>query len=551
MAGQLLRAVVGARVSVLHGAQKVSHIAQHDIGVRWAGDNGAEVVGTFQDLDVSATVAPMDRPDLGQWFQIERKDTWDVMVFSKIDRAFRSISDAVKLAEWFRDEHKMLVFAEDGLKLDYRPGTASASFEGMMAELFIFLGAFFGQLELNRFRTRSENAHAVLRQTDRWPSGVAPLGFRTVDHPSGKGKALDTDPEGKEILYLMAGKLLEGWSFGRIAIWLNDEGIRTESQWKRAESPEKYRGDPSRPWTVYTVKSALMGLKTQGYKVRTDGTPVLMPDGSMIRVGPPTFDDATWKQIQIAASSRLHTPRSKTKTKNKYLGIAYCDCGASMVQTFDTRPGVNGTPRRVGYYRCGRTPKRCPNTTIRLDGLDLLVEEEFMFAYADIEVTTRVFVPGEDHSHDLEMVNATIARLRREYSTPGLIEGEADEADWNQRMQGLIARRTELESMPSRPAGWVNEPTGQTYRDVWNDPEIDRQQVLKDAGVRLVIAQTKPLVSWFELKPSTPGLKEALHQSFVERQTFTPPVNSRVYPLPGGGRRVEPLDPSPDTPEPE
>src|SRR5690606_38018053 len=153
------------------------------------------------------------------------------------------------------------------LKLDYRPGTASGSFEGMMAELFIFLGAFFGQLELNRFRTRAENAHSILRQTDRWPSGAAPLGFQLVDHPSGKGKALDTDPEGKGILCLMAGKLLDGWSFGRIAIWLNDDGVRTESQRKRAETPEKYGGDPARPWTVYTVKSALIGLKTQGYKV--------------------------------------------------------------------------------------------------------------------------------------------------------------------------------------------------------------------------------------------------------------------------------------------
>src|SRR5690606_23515030 len=153
-----LRAVVGARVSVLHGAQKDSHIAQHDIGVRWAEENGAAVVGTFQDLDVSATVSPMNRPDVGQWFQVDRKDTWDVMVFSKVDRAFRSIADSVDLARWFKAEHKMLVFAEDGLKLDYRPGTASGSFEGMMAELFIFLGAFFGQLELNRFRTRAENA---------------------------------------------------------------------------------------------------------------------------------------------------------------------------------------------------------------------------------------------------------------------------------------------------------------------------------------------------------------------------------------------------------
>ncbi len=457
------------------------------------------MVGTFQDLDVSATVSPFERPDLGKWFKEDLRDDWDAMVFSKIDRAFRSIADSVEVAKWCKEQHKMLVFAEDGLKLDYRPGTNAASFEGMMAELFVYLGGFFGELELSRFRSRAKDAHSVLRQTDRWASGVPPLGFKTVDHPSGKGKTLATDPEGKEILYLMAGKLLEGWSYGRIAVWMNDNDIRTASQRDRlrrhfearAEGKKGFRGNPQKPWTVFTVKSALTGMNTQGYKVRADGSPLLMPDGSLIRVGPPTFDDSTWTQIQAAAAKRSLGPRTKTKTENKYLGVAYCACGASMVQTFDTRPAADGSPRRVGYYRCGRTPKRCPRTTIRLDDLDETVESQFLETYGDIEVTTRVFVPGEDHAHDLEMVRETIARLRRE-SDAGLIVGEADEAEYMQRMSALVARRTELEAKPSRPAGWVNQGLGKTYRELWEDPETNRQQVLKDAGVRVIVTQTKP-----------------------------------------------------------
>ena len=65
----------------------------------------------------------------------------------------------------------------------------------MMAELFVYLGSFFAQLELSRFKSRDLDGHRVLRQTDRWASGVPPLGYRVVDHPSGKGKGLDTDPE--------------------------------------------------------------------------------------------------------------------------------------------------------------------------------------------------------------------------------------------------------------------------------------------------------------------------------------------------------------------
>lgn len=497
-------------MSVVQGPQKVSHIAQHATGVRWTEDNGADVVGTFQDLDVSATVSPFDRPDLGKWFKVDLRGTWDAMVFSKIDRAFRSISDAVEVAKWCKENGKMLVFAEDGLKLDYRTADSS-TFEGMMAELFIFLGAFFGQLELARFRSRAKDAHSVLRYTDRWASGVAPLGFMTIDHPSGKGKTLTTDPEGKDILYAMAGKLLAGWSYSAIAVWLNESGIRTRAQRERAEKHAKLkaqgktvRGNADMPWTVFTVKSALTGVNTQGYKVRADGTPQLMPDGSLIRVGPPTFDDDTWAQIQAASALRTKEPRAKTKTANKYLGIAYHSCGASLVQTFDTRPGARGTPRRVGYYRCGRTPRRCPNTTIRLDQLDTVVESVFLGTYGNVEVATRVFVPGEDYSHELETVNATIARLRRE-SDAGLIVGAADEAEYMDRMTALIARRTDLEAKPNRPARWESRGTGKTYAEVWANPETDRQQVLKDAGVKIIIATTKPLV--MEVVLATPDMK--------------------------------------------
>lgn len=510
---QQLRAVVGARVSVVQGPQKVSHIAQHATGDRWADQNGAEVVGRFEDLNVSATVSPFDRPDLGQWFKVDMRDRWDALVFSKIDRAFRSISDAVDVAKWCKEHHKMLVFAEDGLKLDYRAPDGSQTWDSQMAEMFIFLGAFFGQLELARFRSRAKDAHSVLLPLDRWASGVPPLGFRTVDHPRGKGKTLDTDPEGKEILRQMAGRLISGWSYSRIAVWLNESGIRTEHQRERARkqaSGEKsYRGDTENPWTVYTVKSALTEMKTQGFKVNSKGEPHLLPDGSMIRVGPATFDDATWSRIQDAAALRSAGPKTKTETTNELLGVGFCACGASLVQSFDTRPQVDGTPRRVGYYRCGKTPKRCPNTTFRLEFLNDLVAESFLADFGDIEVTERVFVPGEDHSAELERVRATITRLRKE-SDMGLIVGEDDEAEYLTRMESLVERRTTLEQLPSRPSGWERRGTGQTYREVWDAPDTDRRELLIRSGIKLVITSATPLVFAWEILPDSRELYDAV-----------------------------------------
>lgn len=119
-----LRAVVGARVSHLdddkNNTRKVSHLTQTEEGERWALAQGYAAVGKFQDLGVSAgETTPFEREDLGKWLAPEPIHEWDVLVFSKIDRAFRSTSDCIDFAKWTKANRKVLAFAGDGVVLDY------------------------------------------------------------------------------------------------------------------------------------------------------------------------------------------------------------------------------------------------------------------------------------------------------------------------------------------------------------------------------------------------------------------------------------------------
>lgn len=484
-----LRALVGARVSVVQGPQKVSHIAQTETGAKWATERGHTIVGTFRDLDVSATVSPFERPDLGPWLSPEKQDEWDVLVFSKIDRMFRSTRDCVKFAEWAEERKKILVFAEDAMTLNYRD--QSESLEKMMAELFIYIGSFFAQLELNRFKSRAKDSHRVLRGMDRWASGVPPLGFQVVDHPSGKGRGLDTDLEGKELLYAMAGHLLEGWSFIRIAAWLNENRHLTNMDRARVAKGNEPK---ERPWSTTTVIDALTSPRTQGLKMTGRGKhakTVLDAEGEPIRMAPPTFDADTWKQIQDAAALRQAAPRSRSHTSNPMLGVGFCGvCGASLAQQFSRRKMADGSAKEYRSYRCGRTPLNCNGVSIRADDGDEILADRFMFEYGDRRVTRRVFVPGEDHSDDLEQVNATIDRLRRE-SDAGLIVSADDERVYLERMKALIDRRTSLEAVPRRAARWITEDLDHTYRDVWESQ--DRRQLLIDKGIRFELKCGNPL----------------------------------------------------------
>lgn len=506
-----LRALVGARVSVLKGPQKVSQLAQIESATKWAITKGYEIVGEFEDLGVSAGKRPQDRPDLGPWLTEEGAAQWDVIVWSKMDRAFRSTRHCVDFAKWAEERNKVVAFSDDSLVLNYRPGKADSKIEDMMAELFVYLGSFFAQLELNRFKERALDAHSVLRQMDRWASGVPPLGFKVVDHPSGKGKGLDTDPEGKALLVGMAERLLDGWSFIRIAAWLNESGALTNMDRARvaAGKPAKQR-----PWTVGTVTDALTSARTQGLKMTGSGKAaviVLDAEGEPIRLGPPTFDAETWQQIQAAAEVRKIQRRTPTVVTNPVLGIAICGCtgcpacgdrkegeicGASLAQQVTRRTTKSGVNEHR-YYRCGRTPLNCNGVVDQADNVDLQFAHEFTFFRGDEPMTRKVFVPGEDHSAELEQVNATIARLRLE-SDSGVLTTEEDQRVWLERLKAQTAKRDQLAAMPSRAAGWVTEETGQTKREAWSaaSPE-DRRQLYLDAGM-LYVQTRKGERSYFE-----------------------------------------------------
>jgi Resolvase, N terminal domain len=86
-------------VSHTQGEEKTSHISQRGKGEAYAESQNWTVVGSFEDLDVSAIkLSPWDRPDLKVWLSDEKADDWDALIFAKTDRVFRSANDCVKLA---------------------------------------------------------------------------------------------------------------------------------------------------------------------------------------------------------------------------------------------------------------------------------------------------------------------------------------------------------------------------------------------------------------------------------------------------------------------
>ncbi|WP_157778028.1 recombinase family protein [Nocardia terpenica] len=476
-----LRALVGARVSVLKGDEKVSHIAQTKTGTDWAESRGHTVVGTFEDLDVSADkYTPFERPDLGKWLTYERSHEWDILVFSKIDRAFRSTRHMLKLAEWCEERKKILVFAEDGLTLNYR--NPEPGLEGMMAELFVYIGSFFAQIELNRFKTRAKGAHGIVRQTDRWATGVPRLGFQTAPHPSGKGRCLVHCPDGQKTLHLIKDRLFEGVSWTGIVQELNRIGELTNLDRSRLA-----RGLPRKtemPWTSATLVNLMTSHGTQGIKVDAKGNPILTADGSMIRMVDPSFTDDDWERIQQEVEKRTNSGKKRQNSENPVLGVGFCyRCKGQLTQHHPNE--------RNHYFRCTsvvqrKTGQNC-SVLVREDLLLKKLEEEFLSHYGPRQVTRRVVIPGSDNRAELERVKESIQRLRDE-SDAGLIVTDEDKTQYLTRLQGLTARRAALEASPVTAPRMVEETTGETNSEAW--ARLDwpgRREMLKDAGIKLFV----------------------------------------------------------------
>lgn len=470
----------------MQGEGKTSHITQRTKGEAYAESQGWQVVGVFEDLDVSAIkLSPWERPDLREWLG-DRADEWDAMIFAKTDRVFRSAADCVRLAEWCKEHRKILVLVDDGIRLDYfNPEESKDAFAGAMSKVFLILASVFAEIEGQRFVQRARDRVAFLRGTDRWGYGVAPFGFRVVDHPSGKGKALGHDLEAQEILSGIATQFLNGDSLTGITARLLADGTPAPRDWARIRAGDPPRGER---WSTSTVKKILSSPATQGFKITSAKKAILDGNGEPVRVGPPSFDPETWDRLQQELSQRTGEPRRRRHSANPLLGVAKCAvCGKNMRQhTQTTKAGV--THR---YYLCNGQPKACKGVAMIADEAEELVEKEFLRYHRDRKIKARVWRNGSDHSAELEQTKLTIESLREDRAM-GLFTTPEDQLMFRQQMKALIAKRDSLEKMPIVRAGWAEVETDQTYGEVWPTATVEeKRKMLTDAGVTLTVTSPR------------------------------------------------------------
>lgn len=417
------RAALYVRVSTeeqaIHG---LSIEAQSEALEAWAASHGHIVVGTYIDAGISARKPASKRPELQRLLSDIRSGLCDLIVFTKLDRWFRNISEYYKVQEILEKHHVDWMTIHE----DYDTSTASG-------RLKINIMLSVAQDEADRTSERIKAVYEVKRQKLEPLSGNAPTGYKM------DGKRLIKDPSTEAAISGFFRDFLSCGSISRSLQKLGDNyGIKISYQ-----LAGKILSSPAYCGILYGVQG----------------------------MTPPYITQEQYDKIQ---TMRKRTVR-KSKQNRIYLfsGLIVCgSCGRRMSGKLNANSAnpLYNCPSHYGKY------VGCENSVnynekklalYLLDMLDIKMQETKMAA-EKAELAHK----GKDYKPEIAAVKRKLSRLKELYLAE-LIEMSEYQADY----MSLTAQLEELRQK-EQPTKKVNlEALEALLSDGWREAyeEVDRE----------------------------------------------------------------------------
>lgn len=317
------RALLSVRLSVL--THDTTSPVRQELDLRMlARERGCRVVGVASDLQVSATkVPPWKRKELGLWLN-DRVPEFDELLFWKLDRFVRRLSDLSTMIDWCLRYGKNLVSRNESIDLTSTAGKTMVSIIGGIAEI-----------EAANTGTRVANLWDYARKQTDWVVGKPPFGYVTSDNGSGR-PVLAIDPEANRALH-----------------WCLRAATREKPASARRMAKVLVRAGICGPGlTTTTLLRRLRNPGLMGYRVEEDKNGgvrrsklVLGADGNPIRVAEPILSEEEFNTLQAALDRRSKKqPTRQPGGATMFLGVLRCaDCDTTMT--------VHKTTNEFGSYQ--------------------------------------------------------------------------------------------------------------------------------------------------------------------------------------------------------
>jgi len=395
---RVLRVACYERVSTEEQTKGLSIDAQTAALESWVHDHGHVMIGHYTDAGVSGGKPIEKRPAMWRLLHDVQAGQVDLILFTKLDRWFRSLKNYYKAQEILDGVH----CAWQAIQEDYETLTASGRFK---------VNIMLSVAENERERT-SERIHAVFDYKSargEYLSGgnAVPLGYTLVD------KHLQKDPETAPAVERFFDLILSGHSLSNASstVCSEYEGMPSYGQWRKIAYNPIYAG----------IKNG-----TAGYC--------------------PAY--ITSVQHEILLNQKQTRAPKNPDSVYLFTGILVCPvCGRKMTPVCTSARG-----ERYLYYRCQRAmiDRNCENRRglreIRLESLLTAYVFDSAQIVADSSKAAKTTAKPAENEHTIDQ---QMRRLAETY-TDGLIDRDT----YKSKLAQLTAKREALRKAP-RPRSEV------------------------------------------------------------------------------------------------
>lgn len=170
----------------------------------------------YQDPGVSGTIPMHLRPNGKQLLDAAQKG--DCICAAKLDRMFRSASDALVTAEKLKAAGIDLILFD----LGHEPVTSNG-----MSKFFFTMVSAFAELERVKIAERMAAGRAGKKERGGHIGGEAPFGYRKVG--AGRDARLIPDPEEQDVLILAKDLRRQHRNPNKVATLLTELGVRSRA----------------------------------------------------------------------------------------------------------------------------------------------------------------------------------------------------------------------------------------------------------------------------------------------------------------------------------
>lgn len=441
-----LRAAIYLRISRDRKGTELGVQRQRELCIDMAERQGWRVVEIYCENNVSA-FSGKPRPEYQAMVESAKRGELDVIVAWNLDRLYRrpvELEPYIDLVDATGIKTATIVAGD--FDLNTPAGRAMARVAVAFASM---------EVETTRERVRAQK----LQQAKAG-------GFSGGQRPWGYTKDCSAIVEDEAVVYKdMVNRMLNGDSFNRIAISLNERGITTQhgNQW---------RGINVRNLLLHARYAGLREHNGQQYPAKW----------------PAIIDVETWQDLQVAI--RAHALRYKQGGPGrlrKFLlsGTIYCGlCGKRL----NTVPDGVRNGKKVSRYVCrkidaGNGPG-CGKIARLVDPVDLLIGEAIIYRL-ESKTFDRAVARHERSTDELRdlMRKQTSQQARVDEIKNDYANGEIAKSDYQTLVQAAQARLDELSrqvqlASPTIVPGRL--PEGHRAREVWEKADIHQRRQIID-----------------------------------------------------------------------